>query len=201
MNNNIIHHTAIIGDEVKLGNNNRIGPYSIIIGNVEIGDNNTFHSFTSIGNEPEHKEFFNKPNKGTIIGNNNIFREYVTVNSGCFEPTKVGNSNLFLRGSHVGHDTQIKNNCTISCNVLIGGHSKINNNVNMGLGSICHQFTEIAPYSMIGMGAIITKKVKPTCFGVFVGNPAYLLKENSFLKNKLSENEIKKIILLWDKNK
>jgi acyl-[acyl carrier protein]--UDP-N-acetylglucosamine O-acyltransferase len=63
----------------------------------------------------------------------------------------------------------------------------------MGLGSICHQFSKIGSYAMIGMGAIITKKVKPQCFGVYVGNPAKYIKENDYHKQNFTGEAVNSI--------
>jgi UDP-N-acetylglucosamine acyltransferase len=190
---NEIHPTAIIGKNVVIGIGNTIGPYCIIQGNTIIGNDNKFEAFCSIGSEPEHKLFFGKENQGVIIGNNNYIREYVTVNAGCYRSTIIENECTLLRNAHIGHDSYVSDNCTISCNVLIGGHSIIGKCVNMGLGAICHQFTEIAPYCMIGMGAILTKNNEPTFFGTFVGNPAKFIKINSYQFNKFTDVEKLKI--------
>jgi len=194
MKKNYIHPTSIIGEEVVLGENNYIGPYCLITGKTKIGNDNRFEAYCSIGTEPEHKSYFGKPNMGVVIGNNNFFREYVTVNSGCQVPTILGDKIILLRGSHVGHDSKIGQECTISCNVLIGGHSLLGDGVNMGLGSICHQFSRIGSYSMIGMGAIITKTFEQRCFGVFVGNPAKYIKDNDYHKKNFTEEQILEII-------
>jgi UDP-N-acetylglucosamine acyltransferase len=192
--NNQIHPTAIIGENVKLGENNVIGAYCVIEGNTLIGDNNTFKSYCCIGSEPEHKKFFGQPNKGLIIGNNNVFREFTTVNAGCERPTELKNNIIMLRGSHIGHDSIVSDECVISCNVLVGGHSFIGTGANMGLGSICHQFSKIGSYSMIGMGCIITKKTQVDCFGIYVGNPARYVRENEFQVSKKSNDEMRDII-------
>lgn len=196
---NYIHPTAIIGNNVRLGKGNKIGAYVVIQGKTWIGDNNVFEPFCSIGNEGEHKDFFGKKNKGTFIGNNNIFREYVTINAGCFKPTQLGDNILMLKGSYVAHDCEINNDCTISCNVLIGGHSLLGVGVNMGFGSICHQYSKIGSYSMIGMGAIITKKVNVKCFGTYVGNPAKYIKENDYQKQKWTDEMVLDICVEFDK--
>jgi UDP-N-acetylglucosamine acyltransferase len=196
---NYIHPTAIIGENVKIGIGNYIGAYCVIQGNTEIGNNNHFEAFCSIGAEPEHKSFFGKENKGTKIGNDNRFREYVTVNAGCYQTTIIEDNSIFLRNSHVGHDSYISSNCTISCNVLIGGHSIIGTGVNMGLGSICHQFSQIGAYAMIGMGAIITKNNQPKCFQTFVGNPAKFLKYNTYQFDKFTKEERQYIELEFEK--
>jgi len=196
---NEIHPTAIIGEDVVLGKGNKIGAYCIITGNTNIGNNNTIESFAVIGSEPEHKAYFGKPNKGVIIGDGNVIREYVTINAGCERPTILEDNCVMLRGSYLGHDTIIESECTISCNVLIGGHSYVCIGANLGLGAILHQYSKIGSYAMIGMGTIVTKKSTIYCFGIYVGNPAKFIKENIIKKEKFNIDEYKKIILDCDK--
>ena len=93
------HHTSIISEKAVLGSNVTIGPYCIINenvkignnvnlkahiyidGNTTIGDNCTFFPYCSIGTSPQDLKY--KGEKSILkIGNNNIFREYVTVNPG-----------------------------------------------------------------------------------------------------------------------
>jgi UDP-N-acetylglucosamine acyltransferase len=197
-NSNKIHPTAIIGDDVQLGVGNTIEAYVVIADNTAIGNNNHFYPHCSIGTPPEHKSFYGSENKGVVIGSNNVIREYVTINAGCYRPTRLGNSIWMLRGSHAGHDALIWNNCTISCNVLIGGHSVIGEYANLGLGAIIHQFSVIGGGAMIGMGTVITKKSKIEPLGTYVGNPAKLLKENAHIKSKLSQAEIDLILIQYD---
>jgi UDP-N-acetylglucosamine acyltransferase len=193
-NNNRIHHTATIGSNVILGKNNHIRAFVNIEGNTTIGDGNDFFPFTSIGTEPEHKTFYGAENKGVIIGNNNVIREYVTINAGCYRATELGNGIWMLRGSHAGHDAIINDNCTISCNVLIGGHSYIGHESNLGLGAILHQFSVIGGGAMVGMGCVITKKTPIEPFKTYVGNPAKFLKENSVKKEKMTPEQVQKVI-------
>ena len=190
---NFVHPTAIVGDNVKLGKDNYIGEYCVIKGNTTIGNNNRFEAFCSIGTEPEHKSYFGKPNKGVVIGNNNVIREYVTINAGCEIPTQLENNIIMLRGSHCGHDVIISNDCTISCNVLLGGHTFVGIGANIGLGAIVHQFSKIGSYSMIGMGAIITKKVHVLCFTKYVGNPARSIGLNTYQSEKFNLDEVTEI--------
>ena len=91
-----IHPTSIVSSEVILGKNISIGPFCIIEEGVEIGDNtkvisntiirsgvkigknNTFYQFCSIGEVPQDLGYDQTPTK-VEIGDNNIFREYVSV--------------------------------------------------------------------------------------------------------------------------
>jgi len=177
--NNYIHPTAIIGDYVQIGKDNYIGPYCVIYNNTIIGDGNRFEAHSVIGSIPEHKDYFiSGTSYGVHIGNNNTIREFTTINSGTVQDTIIGNNNIILRGSHVGHDVIIENNVTISCNVLLGGHSYVMEGANMALGSICHQYSVIGAYAMIGMGGIVTKSTKVEPGLIYVGNPIKFLKEN-----------------------
>jgi len=182
---NQIHDSAIIHKGAELGTNNVIGPYCIIYDDVKLGSNNVVLSHASIGSPPEHKEAL-KNNKiyPVIIGDNNRFNEFVTVNSGAFQNTIIGNDCFFLRGSHIGHDSKLGNDITVSCNSLVGGHSIVDDFANLGLGSICHQFSYIGKGSMIGMGGIVTKNKEILPFAVYVGNPVSYLKKNNYLINK-----------------
>lgn len=190
---NWIHPTAIIGENVIIGDNNYIGPYCFITGNTTIGSDNRFEAYCSIGSPAEHRDYFNVTNGKTFIGNGNIFREFTTINAGTNDSTVVSNNITMLRNSHVGHDSFIENSVTLSCNVLIGGHSHIMEGVNFGLGSICHQFSVIGAYSMIGMGSVVTKSSNIQPGNIYVGSPAKLLKPNTV---GLERNNIDETMLI-----
>jgi len=192
---NFIHPTSIVEDSVSIGFGNYIGPFCYITGNTVIGNNNRFEAYCSIGTSPEHTNTFFKTDGRVMIGDDNIFREFITVHSGATITTLIGNKNKLLRGSHVGHDSILEDNITLSCNVLIGGYSYVMQGVNFGLGSMCHQFSKVGAYSMIGMGSVITKQSKILPGGVYVGSPVRLLKHNDYglKKHSISETELEEL--------
>ena len=117
----MIHKTAVIDKKAKIHSSVKIGPYSIIgpdveinenvviqshvniTGNTIIGSGNKFYPFASIGNDPQDLKY-NGENTSLIIGNNNKFREYVTINPGTVTGgglTKIGDNCLFMISSHV----------------------------------------------------------------------------------------------------
>ena len=129
MKNLKIHPTAIISESAELGEGCIIGPYSIIEGNVklgksckveshciikgriEIGDNNHFYQFSSIGEAPQDISYKGE-DTCVKIGDNNIFREYVSVHRGTMKQngeTIIGSNNLLMAHVHVGHDSTIGN--------------------------------------------------------------------------------------------
>jgi UDP-N-acetylglucosamine acyltransferase len=199
-NGNLIHKTATISHNVMLGKNNYIGANCYLVDCV-VGDDNRFEAFCSIGTPPEFKSHFAEGDWGIVfIGDNNVFREFVTINAGTKHNTTIGNNSWFLKGSHVGHDSLIMDKCTLSCNALVGGHSILMEGVNMGLGAICHQFSILGSYSMLGMGTIVVKKSQIKPFNIYVGNPATYLKPNHIAveRNNFKADDIKKYQELYE---
>jgi len=183
-NLNFIHPTSIIGPDVIIGENNYIGPFCYIEGKTIIGNNNRFEAYCSIGTPAEHRDYFTGGNYSVIIGNNCTIREFVTINSGTVRDTVLYDNITMLRNSHIGHDSIIESKVNLSCNVLIGGHSYLMEGVNMGLGSMCHQFSVLGAYSMIGMGGVVVKSSEINPGEIYVGNPVKFLKENKIGLNR-----------------
>jgi len=132
---NFIHPTAIIGDNVILGDNNYIGPYCLI------------------GEPAEHKKFWGKELGEVYIGNNNIITGLVTIDAGTETQTIIHNNCFIMKHAHIGHDCIIYDDVTISCGAKIGGHSRIYHSSNIGLNAVLHQFSIINEGCMIGASA------------------------------------------------
>lgn len=178
-------------DEAVLGKNNYVGPFCYIGPGVTIGNNNLIQGHASIGTPAEHRDYFTE--SGPIrIGNHNIIREFVTINSPTTKVTQMGNQCVLLRGSHLSHDSILEDYVNLSCNVLIGGDSYVMEFANLGLGAIIHQRQVIGSYCMIGAGAIVTKGLDCLPGKVYVGNPARYLKVNSIglQRNNVDEHVI-----------
>lgn len=188
----IIHQTAIIGDQVKLGKDVEIGPYCVIEGNVILGDRCKLHShvsmagnttigedceffpFASIGHEPQDLKF-----KGEyvelIIGKNNRFREHVTVNPGTeggIGKTIIGDNCNFMVASHIAHDCVVGNNVILSNNATLAGHVEVGDFAILGGLSAVHQFVVIGEHAMIGGMVGVKNDVIP--FGLVMTNYGHL---------------------------
>ena len=86
-----------------------------------------------IGGPPQDRKYRGGPTR-IEIGDNNLFREGVTVHVGTEKGggvTRIGNGNFFMVNTHAGHDVQIGNNCLFANNVMLGGHVIVGDNVNM----------------------------------------------------------------------
>jgi UDP-N-acetylglucosamine acyltransferase len=196
---NKIHSTAIIDDDVILGSDNYIGAYTIIKSGTIIDNNNYIGSHCIIGDMPEKVGSF-KDKRGVTIGNNNIFTKQVTIDAGSFKNTIINDNVIMLKNAHIGHDTNILNNCTIGCNVSIGGGSSVEGFSNLGLNVSVHQRSYIPMGSMVGAGSFWKDNFDDGCdmddeFWTWVGSPAIKKKPNNIGYNRyvnFKENETNK---------
>ena len=118
---------------------------------------------------------YNNEKNCTIIGENNIIREDVTINPGTEGgglKTVIGDNCLFMISSHIAHDCKIGNNVIIANNVPIGGHGTIEDDVIIGGNAAVHQFTRVGKMAMIGGMTGVTSDVIP--YGLSLGNRNYL---------------------------
>ena len=186
---NFIHPTATVDSKVELGDNNYIGPYCYLTGYLGVGNNNRFEAYCSVGTRPEHKDHWHTDGP-TIIGDDNVFREHITIHSGTnTDLTYIGSRVIMLRGSHVAHDCVIEDDVTLSCVAHALGHVYVMEGSNLGSGCHVHQHQVIGSWSMIGMGAIVTKKARVVPGKVWVGNPAKDIKVNDYKMNTV-EHEV-----------
>jgi UDP-N-acetylglucosamine acyltransferase len=97
-------------------------------------------------------------------GNENIFREYVTVSRGTIKAggiTRIGDKNFFLAYSHVGHDCQIGSNTLFVNGATLAGHVMVQDFVTLGAFSPVHQFCRLGRYAYVGAATVITQDVPP----------------------------------------
>ena len=204
----MIHKSSVIDSKAKISNNVKIGPFcyvgpNVILnenvelvsnvhveGNTVIGKGTRIFPFASIGTQPQDLKFKGEENS-LDIGENNLIREYVTINPGTEgggSKTKIGNNCLFMISSHIAHDCKIGNNVIIANNVPLGGHVTIDDSVVIGGNSAVQQFTRIGRLAMIGGMTGVLKDVIP--FGLSIGNRNHLQGLNLIgLRRKKYDNQ------------
>ena len=186
----MIHESAIIDKSAKLDKDVSIGPYSVIGADVEIksgsvigshaliegptsiGKHNKIFSFATIGGDPQDKKYDGEKTY-LEIGDNNIFREGVTVNRGTVQEnskTIIGSRNLFMAYVHVAHDCIIEDDVVMVNNSAIAGCVKLEKGVILGGFSLVHQFCNVGAHSFSAMGSAVSKDVP--AFVRVSGNPA-----------------------------
>lgn len=211
MSNNI-HSTAIVSDSAIIGENVLIGPYSIVgegvvlgdnckvhshvilDGVLKIGKNNEFFQFCSIGAPPQDKTYKDEPTE-TIIGSDNLFREYVSIHRGTLKEnkvTKLGSRNMFMAHVHIGHDVAIGDDCVFANSVNLAGHVKIGDKVIIGGGTQISQFVSCGRGAYLGGASAVDKDIPLFCTGY--GNRVRLkginiigLRRNGYSKQIVTE--------------
>ena len=204
----MIHKSSVVDTKAKISTKSKIGPFcfigpNVIIednvelisnvhieGNTKIGKGTKIFPFASIGTQPQDLKFKNEKNS-IEIGENNLIREYVTINPGTaggISKTTIGNDCLLMISSHIAHDCKVGNNVIIANNVPLGGHVTIEDSVVIGGNSAVQQFTRIGRLAMIGGMTGVLKDVIP--FGLSIGNRNYLQGLNLIgLRRKKYDNQ------------
>jgi len=172
----------------------------IIEGRVKIGSNNKIFPGACIGLEPQDLKY-----KGdftdVLIGDNNTFRECVTINRATFEgeKTTVGNQNLLMAYSHLGHNCDVGNSVVIANSVQIAGHVVVEDRAVIGGCLGIHQFVHIGYLAMVGGMTRVDRDVPPYCLaeghpGRMRGlNKVGIKRKNIDKKNKEEYLQLKRI--------
>ena len=171
---------AVIDANVTVGENCRIGNFCVITGNTTVGKNCQFYTGAVIGSAPQDKKFNGDAAVSLSIGDDNIFREYVTINTGTLDgggKTTINNNNLFMAYSHVAHDCVIGNNCVLANSVALAGHVIMEDMAILGGLTAVHQFVRLGRLSIVGGISRVAQDIPP--FSMCVGYPAKVYGINS----------------------
>lgn len=184
-----IHSTAVIDPRAQIGADCEIGPYCVVGPDVVLGDRswlqhhvslngpsrfgagNKFFAFCSIGQRTQDLKYSGEPTY-LEVGDDNTFREFVTVNRGTSPEAKtiIGSRNNFLAYCHIAHDCVVGNDVIFSNNGTLAGHVTVEDFVVLGGFTAVHQFTRIGRYAMTGGCSKIVQDVPP--YMIADGNPA-----------------------------
>ena len=156
---------AVIGPHVRIGKDTRVGPHSVVEGRTTIGRDNRIFQFASVGAVPQDMKYRGEDSALTI-GDRNTIREFATLNIGTHGggmETRIGNDNLFMVYSHVGHDCRIGNHVILANCATLAGHVTLDDYVGVGGLAAIHQFTRIGESAYLGGGAMVVNDVPPYC--------------------------------------
>jgi UDP-N-acetylglucosamine acyltransferase len=171
---------SIVESNVKLGDNVRVGSHCVITGQTTVGRNTKIYTGAVIGSAPQDKKFNADDNVFLNIGENNVIREYVTINPGTLEgggKTVVGSNNLMMAYSHVAHDCVVGNNCVMANAATLAGHVTLEDGAVVGGLSAVHQFVRLGRLSIIGGCSKVVQDVPP--FSMCDGHPARVIRTNA----------------------
>lgn len=162
---------AVIGERVKVGPGTVIGHHAVIEGWTEMGARNQIFPGAAIGLEPQDLKYDGSPSL-VQIGDDNLIREYVTINraTGAGEATVIGNRNLLMAYVHVGHNCVIEDRVVISNGTALAGHIRIESRATISGVLGIHQFVHVGQLAMVGGMSRINRDVPP--YMLVEGNPA-----------------------------
>ena len=176
-----IHPTAIVDEGAKIGPEVTIGPFSIVGKNVEIGartvlkshvvvngftqigQDNLIFQFTSIGEVNQDLKYAGEDTK-LIIGDHNSIREGCSIHRGSVQGggvTRIGNHNLLMGNTHIGHDGLVGNHCIFANNATLAGHVTVDDHAIIGGMTAVHQWCTIGAHVMVGGCSGVVQDVPP----------------------------------------
>lgn len=175
-----IHPYAVVSPSAQIGQNVEIGAFCVIEDNVIIADgcslashvvikagtrlgpDNHVYEHAVLGGLPQHASPKEAPGE-LVLGARNTIREFVTMHRSLHMQgvTRIGCDNLFMAGSHVGHDSNVGTRVILTNNVLLAGHVTVEDRANLSGGAAVHQFCRIGRLAMVGGHARIKKDVPP----------------------------------------
>lgn len=154
---------SVIGGEVTLGAGCVVQSHAILEGAVTMGEGNLVGHGCVIGAPPQ--DFAHRPEirSGVLVGDNNRFREYVTIHRGTKEGTvtRVGNGCFLMVGTHLAHNVSLSDNVIITNNCLLAGYVEVGEAAVLGGGSVFHQFLRIGRRAMIAGSSSFNKDIPP----------------------------------------
>ena len=154
---------SIIGPEVKIGAGSVIKGHVSIKGPTQLGKNTLVYPFASVGDDPQDKKYSGETSL-LEMGENNVIREYVTINrgtSGDQAVTKIGDNNLFMTQVHIAHDCLIGNNNVFVNSTSLAGHIVVGNHTIFSAFSGVHQFCHVGNYAFVSHAAMVNKDILP----------------------------------------
>lgn len=163
---------ACIGEHVKIGRGSKILNHACVEGHTVMGEGNEVGPFSVIGGKPQDLKYKGEPTR-LEIGNRNLFRESVTVNTGTVTGsgvTKIGDDCLVMAYCHVAHDCVVGNHVVMANYTGLSGHVHIEDWVIISGMCGITQFVRLGKHAFIGGMTGVRKDVAP--YGILVGDPS-----------------------------
>lgn len=180
---NKIHSSAVIGKDIRMGEDNDVGPGCVIEDGVvlgsrnrlwmnvylgpgtTVGNENHIHMGAVIGHVPQDLAYGGAPTQ-TTIGDRNAIREYVTIHRGTKEGTAtvIGDDNFFMANAHIAHNCQIGSRVILVNLASLTGYCVVEDGAFLSGMVGLHQFTRIGRLAMISALSAVNKDVPPYMF-------------------------------------
>ena len=163
---------TVIGPDVTIGEGCTVGPHVVLKGPTTIGARNRIYQFASVGEDPQDLKYAGEATE-LRIGDDNVVREYVTLNRGTAGGggvTRIGDRNLFMAYIHVAHDCLIGSDTVFANGASLAGHVTVGDHAILAGFACVHQFCTVGEHAFIGLNSVANRDVPP--FTMAVGNYA-----------------------------
>ncbi|MCO6564861.1 MAG: acyl-ACP--UDP-N-acetylglucosamine O-acyltransferase [Apibacter sp.] len=191
--NVVIEPFSSIYKDVEIGEGTWIGSNVIIMEGARIGKNCKVFPGAVISAEPQDLKYKGEKSL-TIIGDNTVLRECVTVSRGTSDKMKtvIGENCLIMAYSHIAHDCEVGNSCIFSNNTTLAGHITVGDYVVMAGMTAVHQFCSIGNHAFVTGGSLVRKDIPPFVKVArdplsYVGINSVGLRRRGFSSDKIAE--------------
>lgn len=164
---------CVVGPHVTIGDGCQLDSHVSITGRTTIGQNNRFWPGCVIGAEPQDKTYHDG-DTSVEIGDDNQFREGVTVNRGADKEdgvTRIDNRNLLMANAHVAHNCHVFNDTILVNGVLLGGHVHVQDKAIISGNTCVHHFSTIGTLAFVSGGCRVPHDIPPYMLAAGSDNP------------------------------
>ncbi|MCC6765795.1 MAG: acyl-ACP--UDP-N-acetylglucosamine O-acyltransferase [Deltaproteobacteria bacterium] len=178
----MIHATAVVDPAAQVDPTASIGPYVVIDGPVHVGPGcrlmahavlrgstrlgagNVVHPGAVLGGEPQDLAF-GGAESFLVIGDDNVFREHVTVHRGTRpgSATVVGNGNYLMQSAHVAHNCRVGDGTIVAGGALLAGHVDLADRAFVSGNCVVHQHVRIGRFALLRGSSRTSRDVPPFC--------------------------------------
>jgi UDP-N-acetylglucosamine acyltransferase len=153
---------CLVEANVRIGAGTRLDSHAVVKGGTTMGERNFVGQGAVLGGDPQDRKYGGEPTY-LNIGDDNVFREFVTVHraTGEGQATTVGNQNFIMAYCHLGHNVTLRDYVTMANNTGISGHVTVEELVTIGGLTGVHQYCRIGKVAMIGGFSKVTRDVPP----------------------------------------
>jgi UDP-N-acetylglucosamine acyltransferase len=154
---------CVVGEHVRIGRATRLEAHVVVDGWTTIGAENVFSPYSAIGGPPQDVGYQNDETR-VVIGDRNVFREFITVNRATTKDervTTVGDDGYFMAYAHIAHDCRVGNGVILTNGATLGGHVRIGDRANISAFVGIHQFSRIGRFAFVGGYSVLTQDVLP----------------------------------------
>jgi len=176
----IVHSTAVVDPKAEIADDVVIGPFCYVEAGVVIGKgcrldshvtvksgttmgvNNVICQGAVIGGDPQDRKYSGEPTY-LVIGDRNVFREYVTLHraTGEGKSTVIGNDCFLMAYCHIGHNGCLHDFVTMANECAMAGHVTVEERVTIGGYCAVHQYVRIGKAAMVGGWTPVNRDVPP----------------------------------------